>query len=73
MIIKQQYLSDDILEVPLPPSLCGVGHHGQHGVIKLLVLVVQEHQLGPEVSLLGRSQHLGGGLGEMVVMIKTGR
>ena len=34
-------------------------HHGGDGVVVLLVLVVQEDQLGPEVGLLSGTQHLG--------------
>ena len=52
------HLGDDVLEVGLAPGLCGVGHHGQHGVVVLLVLVVQEHQLGPQVSLFGGAENL---------------
>ena len=54
-----RHLCDDILEVALSPRLCWVSHHGQDCVVVLLVLVVQEHQLCPEVSLLGSTQHLG--------------
>jgi hypothetical protein len=50
---------DDVLEVALAPRLGRVRHHGQHGVVVLLVLVVQEDQFGPEVGLLRRSQHFG--------------
>merc|ERR1719320_2227196 len=51
-------LSNDVLKMPLPPSLCRVRHHGKHCVVVLLVLVVQEDQLSPEVRLLCSSQHL---------------
>ena len=46
-------LGDNVLELALPPRLCGMGHHGEDGVVILLVLVVQEHKLWPQVSLLG--------------------
>jgi hypothetical protein len=52
------YLGNDILEVALPPCLGGVGHHGERCVVVLLVLVVQEHQLSPQVRLLSCSQYL---------------
>ena len=41
------HLGDDVLELWLPPGFRGVGHDGQDGVVKLVVFVVQEHQLGP--------------------------
>ncbi len=51
-------LGDDVLELRLPPGLGGVGHDGQDGVVKLIVLVVQEHKLRPQMSLLCRTQNL---------------
>ena len=54
-------LGDDVLELRLPPGLGGVGHDGQDGVVKLVVLVVQEHELGPQVGLLGSAEYLGNG------------
>ena len=53
------YLGDDVFELALLPGVRGVAHHGDDGVVELLVLVVQEDQLGPQVCLLGRPQHLG--------------
>ena len=58
------HLCDDVLEEGLLPSLGGVGHHGEDRVVILLILVVEEHQLRPEVSLLCCSEDLstwGGG------------
>ena len=52
------YLGDDVFELALLPGVCGVVHHGDDGVVELLVLVVQEDQLRPQVGLLGRPQHL---------------
>ena len=52
------HLGDDFLEEALLPGLCGMGHHGQGRVVVLLILVVKEHQLRPQVSLLRSSQHL---------------
>ena len=52
------YLGDDVFELPLLPGICRVVHHGDDGIVELLVLVVQEDQLGPQVSLLRRSQDL---------------
>lgn len=52
------YLGDDVFEVALPPRLGGVLHHGERGVVVLLVLVVQEHQLRPQVRVLGGAQDL---------------
>lgn len=56
----RSYLSDDIFEVSFSPCIRGVCHHGDYGVVKLLVLVVEEHQLGPEVSLLCGTKDLAG-------------
>ena len=50
--------SDDVLEMALFPGLGRVVHHGDDGVIKLLVFVVQEHQLCPQVGLFRCSQDL---------------
>ncbi len=42
----------------LTPSFGGMTHHGQNSVVILLVLVVQEHQLGPQVGVLSSAQNL---------------
>ena len=55
------HLCDDLFEEALPPGLGGVGDHGQDGVVVLLVLVIEEDQLGPQVCLLCCTQDLGGG------------
>ena len=52
------YLGDDVFELALLPGIGGVAHHGDDGVVVLLVLVIQEHQLRPQVGLLRRPQHL---------------
>ena len=46
------HLGDDLLEEAFPPGLGGVGHHGEDGIVVLLVLVVEEDQLRPQVGLL---------------------
>ena len=52
------YLGDNLLEVLLSPALCRVLHHGEGGVVVLLVLVVEEDELGPQVSLFGSAKNL---------------
>lgn len=52
------HLRDDVLEVALAPGLGRVRHHGEHCVVVLLVLVVEEHQLAPQVRGFGSSQDL---------------
>ena len=52
------HLGDDVLEVGLAPSLGGVSHHGQGGVVVLLVLVVQEDQLCPQMGLFSSTKNL---------------
>ena len=37
----------DVRKMPLSPGLCGVNHHGEGGVVELLVLVMEEDQLCP--------------------------
>ena len=38
-------LCDDLFEEALLPGFGGVGHHCEHGVVILFVLVVEEDQL----------------------------
>ena len=38
------HLGDYILECALLPGLRGVGHHGQHGIVVFLVLIIEEDQ-----------------------------
>eukprot|EP00050_Salpingoeca_kvevrii_P006202 m.287993 g.287993 ORF g.287993 m.287993 type:complete len:381 (+) comp11879_c0_seq1:284-1426(+) len=52
-------LDDHLLERVLLPGLGGVLHHGRHTLVIVLILVVQEHKLAPEMRLLGGAQHLG--------------
>lgn len=52
------HFGDDVLEVSLAPGLGGVLHHGERGVVELLVLVVQEHQLRPQVRVLRGAEDL---------------
>lgn len=54
------YLGNDVLELPFPPGISGVTDHGKEGTVVLLVLVLEEHQLRPQVRLLCGSQHLRG-------------
>lgn len=53
-------LGNDILELPFPPGVSRVIDHGKDGIVILLILVIEEHQLCPEMRLLCRSQHLRG-------------
>ena len=53
------HLGDDVLEVALLPRVRRVVHHGDDRVVELLVLVVQEHELRPQMRLLGSAQDLG--------------
>lgn len=52
------YLGDDVFELALLPGICRVVHHGDDGVVVLLVFVIQEDKFGPQVSLLCCSQDL---------------
>lgn len=51
-------LGDDVFEQALLPGIGRMVHHGDDGVVVLLVLVVEEHQLGPEVGLLRCPENL---------------
>ena len=50
---------DDVLELGVLVRVRGSLHHREGGVVKLVVLDVQEHELRPQMGLLGRSDHLG--------------
>ena len=50
-----KYLS--YLEVAVAPGLGRMGNHGQHGVVELLVLVVEKDQLRPHVCSVRSSEH----------------
>lgn len=52
------HLCDDIFELALFPGVCWVVHHGDDSIVILLVLVVQKHQLCPEVGLLCCPEYL---------------
>ena len=52
------HLRDDVLEVALLPRVRRVVHHRYDRVVILLVLVVQEYELRPQVSLVCCSKHL---------------
>lgn len=56
--MERTHLGDELLELVLLPGLGRVRHHGEHRVVELLVLVVEEDELGPQVRRLGRAQHL---------------
>lgn len=45
------YLGDNVFELALLPGVGRVVHHGDDGVVVLLVLVIEEHQLRPQVGL----------------------
>ena len=47
---------DYVFELSLLPGICWMIHHGDDGIVILLILVVQEDQLGPQVSLFCCSQ-----------------
>ena len=49
---------NNVLEVGLLPGFSGMGHHGQDSVVILFILVVQEHQLRPEMGLFCSTQYL---------------
>ena len=36
------HLGDDLLEEAFPPGFGGVGHHGEDGIVVLLVFVIEE-------------------------------
>lgn len=52
------YLGDDVLKLSLFPGICGMAHHGDDGVVKLFILVIEENKLRPQVSLLCGPQDL---------------
>lgn len=54
------YLGNDILELPFSPGISRVTDHGENDIVILLVLIIEKHQLCPEVCLLRGSQHLVG-------------
>ena len=62
------HLCHHVLEMALLPGLRGVGHHRQDSIVVLLVLVVEEDKLRPEVGLLSSTENLpwvrGGGEGK---------
>lgn len=47
-----RHLGDDVFELALLPGVGRVVHHGDDGIVILLVLVIEEHELCPEVGLL---------------------
>jgi len=56
--LNVSHLRDDVFEVTLLPRVRRVVHHRYDRVVVLLVFVVQEHQLRPQVRLVGGAQHL---------------
>ncbi|GJC99267.1 hypothetical protein ColKHC_08093 [Colletotrichum higginsianum] len=52
-------LDDNLLELLVLPRVLGALNDRQGGVVKLIVVVVAEHQLGPEVRLLAGTDNLG--------------
>lgn len=52
------YLGNNVFELALLPGIRWVVHHGDDGVVVLLVLVIEEHQLPPEVGLLRCPENL---------------
>ena len=51
-------LRDNFFELRFFPCLRGVTHHCDHHIVILLILVIQEHQLWPQVGLLSCSENL---------------
>ena len=58
ILLPNTHLSNNIFEVAFSPCICRMCHHGYYSVIILLVLVVEEHQLSPQMSLLGCTKYL---------------
>jgi len=56
--LNVSHLRDDVLEVTLLPRVRRVVHHRYDRVVVLLVFVVQEYKLRPQVRLVGGAQHL---------------
>ena len=56
VVLRVGDLDDHLLEAALLPCHAGVLAHGVDGVVKLLILLVQEHKLVPQVCLLGGAQ-----------------
>lgn len=52
-------LDHDLLELVVLPCVGGALHHGEGGVVELVVLDVEEDELRPEVSLLRGANDLG--------------
>ena len=51
-------LDNDVLERVVLPRIGRALHHRQSGVVPLVVVAVQEHQLGPQIGLLRCTDHL---------------
>ncbi|CAI6082879.1 unnamed protein product [Clonostachys chloroleuca] len=52
-------LDNDLLELGVIPGVLGAFNDGQSGVIKLIIVIVAENELGPKVCLLAGTDHLG--------------
>lgn len=52
-------LDDNLFELVVLPCVRRALHHRERGVVELVVVNVQEDELGPEVSLFGRADNLG--------------
>ena len=52
-------LDADLLELLVVPGVLGTLDNGQGGVVELVVVVVAEDQLGPQVCFLAGTDHLG--------------
>ena len=53
------HLDDNLLELVVLPCVRRALHHRKRGVVELVVVNVQEDELGPEMSLLSRANDLG--------------
>lgn len=48
-------LADELFEGSVSPGVGGVRYHRQDGVVILLVFIIQEHKLRPQMGLFSRS------------------
>ena len=46
------YFWNNVFEKPFFPSICWMRHHCENGVVILLVFIVKENQLCPQMRLL---------------------
>ena len=51
-------LDDNLLELVVVPRIGGALHHGESGVVELVIVNVEEDELRPKVGLLGGAEDL---------------